>query len=111
MILSNEIPILPDSSGAIASRFMSIQLRQSFLDKEDYDLDRKLREEAPGIMKLWVEGLKSLHSKRRFVEPENSRMIVHTLASHGNPLLDFVEENCKFHNECIPRVWRVFLGA
>ena len=49
-ILTNEIPRLTDASGAIASRFIILQMTRSFLGKEDKELDRKLAGELPGIL-------------------------------------------------------------
>ena len=44
-ILTNELPRLTDASGAIASRFVILKLTESFLGREDKELDVKLADE------------------------------------------------------------------
>ena len=42
MVCSNELPRLSDASGAIAGRFLTLQLERSWLGKEDYGLEYAL---------------------------------------------------------------------
>ena len=49
MIISNELPAFGDASGAIASRFILTTLTESFIGREDTELEAKLIAELPGI--------------------------------------------------------------
>src|SRR6202023_1762170 len=49
IILSNELPRLTDSSGALASRFIVLLLTKSFYGCEDLTLTDKLLAEIPGV--------------------------------------------------------------
>ena len=48
LILTNELPRLADASGALASRFVVLTLRQSFYGKEDQGLTERLLKNCPG---------------------------------------------------------------
>jgi putative DNA primase/helicase len=52
-IMTNELPKLIDASGALVSRFLVLRFRESFLDREDPQLDDNLESELPGIL-LWA---------------------------------------------------------
>lgn len=56
LILTNEVPKLTDSSGALASRFVTLILRKSFRGLGDHGLTDKLLAEMPGILKWAIEG-------------------------------------------------------
>ena len=50
LILTNELPKLTDSSGALAGRFIILSLTKSWYGREDHDLTERLLEELPGIL-------------------------------------------------------------
>ena len=56
LLLSNELPRLGDTSGALASRFIILLLRNSFFGKEDLGLTDRLMKEMPGILKWSLDG-------------------------------------------------------
>jgi putative DNA primase/helicase len=64
VMLCNELPYLPDASGAMGNRFVLIRFLECFLGKEDPDLSCKLIAELPGIFNWAVEGLKRLPRPR-----------------------------------------------
>lgn len=94
MMLSNEMPQLYDSSNAINTRFLILQLSNSFLGKEDVTLLSKLEAELPGIAKWCVEGYKRLKQRGRFSEPETSDAARQEWYEENNPLAQFVEDRC-----------------
>ena len=51
MVATNEIPRLPDASGAIASRFYILRTPNSWFGKEDHNLTARLTEELPAILR------------------------------------------------------------
>lgn len=57
MIVSNDMPDLRDSTGALASRFLPLRIRvEGFLGREDFTLKRTLADELPGIFTWALEG-------------------------------------------------------
>jgi putative DNA primase/helicase len=56
LIISNELPKITDSSGALASRFVLVRLTESFEKREDPLLHDKLLPELPGILNWALEG-------------------------------------------------------
>src|SRR5690606_6286310 len=69
LILTNELPRLNDSSGALANRFLILPLRNSFLGREDTGLTSRLLEELPGILLWAIEGLRRLYERGHFLQP------------------------------------------
>jgi putative DNA primase/helicase len=94
MLLSNEMPTLYDSSDAINTRFLILQLSNSFLGKENHKLVDQLTEELPAIAKWCVEGYKRLIERGRFAEPDTSTEARKEWYEENNPLAQFVEDRC-----------------
>ncbi len=94
LLLSNELPRLYDTSGALASRFLLLCLSKSFLGSEDVTLERRLLEEMPGIFRWAVEGRTDLHERGRFVAPLASEAAIEQLHALSSPLTVFLDECC-----------------
>lgn len=101
MILSNELPKFGDASGAVASRFVILTLKQSFLGREDVDLQRRLTEELPGILKWSLDGLARLNRRRRITEPASSAESRQDLADLVSPISAFLREVCVLDAEAV----------
>lgn len=56
MMQSNQIPNLPNKGAGLSSKIIMLPFDNSFLHREDTDLDRKLMDELPGIANWAVEG-------------------------------------------------------
>lgn len=94
MWLSNELPQLSDASAALASRFVVLLLRQSFLGREDLTLKKKLLAELPGILNWCREGYLSLHKRGHFVQPKSSAEAIAQLEALASPVKAFVSDCC-----------------
>ncbi len=94
MILTNEIPRLTDASGAIASRFLVLQMRRTFLGKEDKELDSKLAGELSGILNWAIRGWQRLRERGRFIQPESGGDVLSELRDIASPVGMFVREVC-----------------
>lgn len=99
LILTNELPRLSDSSGALASRFILFVLTRSFLGREDPSLTEKLLAEAPGIFNWSLRGLDRLNERGYFVSPESGREAVQQLEDLSSPVSAFVRERCVVGSE------------
>jgi len=94
VVLSNELPRLPDASNALASRMLILRLRTSFLGREDPELTDRLLEELPGILAWSVDGWRRLRERGRFAAPESGRDDAEEFERISSPVQQFVEEVC-----------------
>lgn len=94
VFLTNVVPRLTDSSGALANRFLLLSLVNSFLGREDLGLMDRLRSELPGILLWALQGWGRLQSRGRFVVPESSMESETLMADLGSPVSEFVRERC-----------------
>ena len=69
VVMTNELPRLTDSSGALASRFIVFVLTKSFYGRENFELTDELLAETPAIFNWALEGLDRLNARGRFVNP------------------------------------------
>ena len=96
MIISNDIPDLPDASGAFASRCIVLAFRRSFLGGEDIGLERKLLAELPGVLNWALTGLDRLQARGGiFRQPTSAEEVITELYDLANPVAPFVREECK----------------
>lgn len=94
MFLTNELPRLNDSSGALAGRFLILRLTQSFYGHEDHGLTDKLLAELPGILNWAIEGWQRLRERGHFVQPQSAAGAVQEIEDLSSPVGAFVREWC-----------------
>jgi putative DNA primase/helicase len=94
MFLTNEIPKVADSSGAMAGRFVVLKLEKSFFGQEDPELTEKLFLELPGILLWALEGWERLRQRARFIQPDSSSDTIQQLEDLASPVGTFVRERC-----------------
>ncbi len=93
MMLSNDMPNLPNNSGALAGRMIIVRFGRSFLGQEDTGLTARLLTELPGVLLWAIEGLRRLNAAGRFTEPGGGDARTLT-AEAGSPVIEFVEATC-----------------
>jgi len=69
MFLANELPRVDDASAALSSRFLVVQLENSFYGREDRQLTVRLLRELPGILRWALEGWRRLQARGCFAQP------------------------------------------
>lgn len=94
VILTNELPRLADASGALASRFIVIQIKKSFLGHEDPGLTDRLLGELPGILNWAIDGWERLQERGYFVQPASAADAIDELEALGSPVGAFVKDRC-----------------
>jgi len=94
MILTNELPRIWDSSGALANRFIVLLLTESFLGREDTELTDRLATELPGILNWANYGWVCLQGRGHFVQPESSEEVISELEYLGSPISEFIQDRC-----------------
>ena len=94
-LLTNELPLIADASGALASRFILLTLKKSFYGKEDPRLTRKILEELPALLNWSIEGWERLMERGHFVQPASSLEGWEELEDLGSPIRAFVRDRCE----------------
>ena len=93
LLISNEIPKVKDTSGALASRLINFLTRVWFYGREDPHLFRdKIKPELPGILNWSLKGLRRMHERGSIAEPACSIDAREELAREGSPVMAFVQE-------------------
>ncbi len=95
VIISNELPRLTDSSGALVSRLILLRLTRSFLGQEDPALTEKLFAELPGILLWAIQGWKRLRQFGRFIQPRTSTQLIEEMEALASPVSVFVRDCCR----------------
>jgi putative DNA primase/helicase len=94
ILLANKTPILPDTAQALRARTILLRFYESFIGREDRDLDEKLASELPGILNWALDGLDRLRDRGLFLQPQagvedldlNTRIVA--------PAAGFIEDCC-----------------
>ena len=92
IIISNEIPNVLDQSGALASRFVFLKLSKSFFGQEDVELERKLSDELPGILRLVIQNLQNLLARGHFIQPESGKRLAERMTALSSPVGEFMRQ-------------------
>lgn len=95
LFLTNELPGFFDVSGALASRFVMLRLRKSYLGREDRTLLDRLLTELPGILLWALEGLDRLRDRGRFLQPQSSQDLVEDLHEMTSQVSEFIRQKCE----------------
>ncbi|NBW19621.1 MAG: hypothetical protein EBR82_67775 [Caulobacteraceae bacterium] len=90
----NEILRLPDTSGAMASRFSYLVCKVSHLGTEDIYLTDRLLSELPGIFLWAIEGWARLQRNGKFSVPKSTENAHEMTRALGSPLSSFIAEKC-----------------
>lgn len=95
IMMSNELPDMRDSSGALAKRYLVLTLKNSWLGKEDISLSTRLQAELPGILLWALQGLTLLQQRGYFVQPASSKQTIEELEAMTSPIKAFIAEMCE----------------
>lgn len=100
MLLSNDLPILTDASGALTGRLLMLQTIESYLGREDHSIEPRIkRNELPGVFNWALSGLDRLNKNMRFTEPDASRNIIAGFRAISSPVTQFIAECCEIGDE------------
>ncbi len=94
MVLTNELPRLADSSGALSSRFVLLVLSRTFYGREDPTLTDQLLAEATGILSWSLDGLDRLNQRGYFEQPAAGADALRQLEDLASPVAAFIRERC-----------------
>ncbi|WP_439624223.1 DNA primase family protein [Gemmata sp.] len=92
VFLSNEMPQLGDTSGALLGRMVILRLTRSFLGVEDHELLEKLLVELPGILLWAADGWTRLRENGQFTMPESATEIRDEAEAVTSPMRCFIRD-------------------
>lgn len=110
VIAANEMPGLPDASGALATRYLAVAFTQSFLGREDKTLSARLRCELPGIFNWAMIGLRRLNARGHFVQPATGQESINEAAIGGSHSIGFVTDCCEFDPDKTTRTTDLYVA-
>jgi putative DNA primase/helicase len=93
-ILTNELPRIADTSGALIGRLIVLVLVQSFYGREDPALTARLLTELSGILNWALVGYRRLRERGYFIQPKSAREAVEDLELLASPTKAFLNERC-----------------
>jgi putative DNA primase/helicase len=100
MLLTNELPKLTDSSGALPGRMILLRLERSWYGQEDTTLTDRLLSELPGILLWAIAGWKRLRDRGHFLQPDAGKELIGELNDLASPVGAFVRERCTVAPGC-----------
>jgi putative DNA primase/helicase len=117
VLMTNELPRLSDSSGALASRFIVLAMTETFYGRENSNLTAELCTELGGIFLWALDGLERLRERGRFVQPVASQEAIRELEDLGSPIGAFVRDECQVgpgfreYTEDLYSAWKAWCEA
>jgi putative DNA primase/helicase len=100
MLLTNELPRLNDSSGALPGRMILLRLTRTWYGQEDTALTQRLLAELPAILLWAIAGWQRLRDRGHFVQPDAGKELAGELADLASPVGAFVREECQVGPGC-----------
>jgi putative DNA primase/helicase len=94
-LISNEMPRLTDTSGALAGRLILLPLTVSFFGREDRQLTADLLTELPGILLWAIQGWQRLRERGRFLQPASGAEMVEEMEDLSSPIGAFLKDRCE----------------
>jgi putative DNA primase/helicase len=113
IVFANELLRLQDASGALAGRFLTFQMRQSFRGREDPNLTEKLLAERSGILNLALDALERVKARDGLIQCRSGAEMSDTLTELGSDVLRFVTERCIVgaeHEQLLGRLFEAWTG-
>jgi len=99
ILVANEMPQFPDYTGAMPSRMIILQTKNSYLGQEDIELPEKLKQESADILLRLVVALIRLLERGYFEEPESSKYAREEMEGEGNKPLMYLRQHVGFYKE------------
>lgn len=113
IVMTNELPKLADSSGALASRFIVLVLTKSFYGAENPRLTDELVEEAPSIFNWALDGLDRVLERGYFQNPPAGLEAIQQLEDLSSPVSAFLRDKCIVDASLeapVDDVWKAWRG-
>ncbi|MFW6114201.1 MAG: DNA primase family protein, partial [bacterium] len=99
MIMTNELPNVRDTSGALMTRLILLSMPRSFHGQEDRTVSDRLLQELPGIPNWAIHGWQRLTQRGGFLQPESSQELINDLHDLASPIRAFLKDECEIGAE------------
>jgi len=93
-IAANQMPRLPDDSGALKARMLLLHYPNSFLGKENLQLANELEAEVAGIATWALQGLSLLRQRGYFLRSVRGEQFLDDMGHLSAPVEQFLSDNC-----------------
>ena len=97
--MTNELPRLNDSSGALAGRFVILPMTHSFFGQEDHFLKERLAAEYPGILNWALAGYLRLRERGYLVQAAAGIEAMRDVEELASPITAFIARRCDLSGE------------
>jgi putative DNA primase/helicase len=94
VMMSNYTIDLRDPTGAIATRWITSEMRVNFLGREELHLDKKLLTERSGILNKSLEAMDKARSRGALTQPESGLELRERLLTGTDLLVRWVKQEC-----------------
>jgi putative DNA primase/helicase len=109
IVFSNELLRFTDDSTALAGRFVTIQMNESFYGREDKELTGKLLAERSGILNLALGALDRLRERGAPLQPAAGLEMGQDLERLSSDVAAFLQDRCELgpdHSELSSRLFK-----
>jgi putative DNA primase/helicase len=110
IVFANELLRFTDDSTALASRFVTVQMNESFYGREDKELTTKLLAERSGILNLALGALDRLRERGCPLQPAAGLEMGEDLARLSSDVAAFLQDCCELGREYSELSSRLFEG-
>lgn len=116
-IMTNELPRISDTSGALVGRLIVLVLERSFYGREDPALTARLLTELSGILNWSLHGYRRLRQRGYFVQPASAREAIDDLEMLASPIKAFLNNRCHVRPgltvpvELLYQTWKVWCDS
>jgi putative DNA primase/helicase len=94
IIMANMLPKFDDASEAISGRIIVLRMTNSFFNREDLLLGKKLEAELSGILNWALDGFDRLQQRGYLQQPPSGDDLAEQLAALASPIKAFIPEWC-----------------
>jgi putative DNA primase/helicase len=109
LVFSNELLRFQDESGALASRFITNRMTQTFFGREDEELTNKLLAERSGILNLALDALDRLRERGKPLQPASGLQMARDLENLTSDILAYVEDRLEVAPKLSATAERLFV--
>lgn len=93
-VVANEMPVMPNKGDGMVSKMLVLPFRASFVGREDFGLEAKLKAEYPGILQWAVRGLRAAmgsDGRGRWPMPRAAEGLAQEFRVRSSPLAAFIQ--------------------
>ncbi len=102
IMATNELPIVWSIDDSIVRRFVFLELKNSFREREDFNLKKDLQKELDWIFVWAIDWLKRLVARNKFNIPSEIQDVVGNFIEEQDTVKEFIETTTEY-KRCDPK--------